>query len=81
MLNNPLYDFSNTSIYQNVILNGTPHFQDIDMNQYIIGQDSEAIGMADIGGALLVPFDILNINRTSSPDIGAYQHIIFEQEN
>ena len=47
----------------------------------IIGQDSEAINNADINGATLVPFDILNINRTTTPDIGAYQHIIFEEEN
>lgn len=80
IINNPLYDFSNTNYYQNIILNGVAHFKEIDENQYIIGQESEAIGSADSNGALQVPFDILNINRTLLPDIGAYQHIIFEEE-
>jgi len=80
ILNNPLFDFNNVSAYENVILNGKLHFKDVNVNQYIIGQDSEAIGNANQNGALLVPYDILNIPRTSSPDIGAYQHIIFEEE-
>jgi hypothetical protein len=53
----------------------------VTANEYIIGQDSEANGNADTNGALQVPFDILNINRTTLPDIGAYQHITFEDEN
>ncbi len=81
LLNNPLFDFTDTNVYQNVILNGNPNFKDITTNSYIIGQDSEANGNADVNGALQVPFDILNISRTTTPDIGAYQHIIFEEEN
>ena len=81
ILDNPLFDFSNTSYYQNIILNGNPNFKEIDTNQYIIGQESEAIGSADSNGALQVPFDILNVNRSTTPDIGAYQHIIFEEED
>ena len=76
-----MFDFSNTSYYQNIILNGNPNFKEIDTNQYIIGQESEAIGSADSNGALQVPFDILNVNRTTTPDIGAYQHIIFKEED
>ena len=30
---------------------------------------------------ILYDFDILNINRTSSPDLGAYQHITFPEDN
>jgi hypothetical protein len=81
LLDNPLFDFSDTNVYQNIILNGFPHFRDVLINDLIIGQDSEAINNADINGASIVPFDLLNINRTISPDIGAYQHIIFEEEN
>jgi len=81
ILDNPIFDFSNTSYYQNILLNGNPNFKEIDTNQYIIGQESEAIGSADNNGALQVPFDIRNVNRTTSPDIGAYQHIIFEEED
>ena len=81
LLDNPLFDFSDINVYQNIILNGFPHFRDVLINDLIIGQDSEAINNADINGAFLVPSDLLNINRTTSPDIGAYQHIIFEEEN
>jgi len=80
LLNNPLYDFNDANVYQNIILNGIAQFKEIAMNQYIIGQDSEANGSADTNGALQVPFDILNINRTIIPDIGAYQHVTFEEE-
>jgi hypothetical protein len=79
LLNNPLFDFNDSNIYQNIILNGITDFKDFATNQLIIGRDSDAIGKADINGALSVPFDILNMNRVTMPDIGAYQHIIFEE--
>ena len=81
LINSPLYDFTNTSLFENNILNGEADFKDIENNEFIIGQDSDAINKADAAGALLVPFDILGINRTASPDIGAYQHVIFEEGN
>ncbi len=80
LLSNPLYDFENTSLYQNPIINGMPDFKDVTENKFIIGEDSDAKGNADANSALQVPFDILNVNRTTSPDIGAYQHIVFEEE-
>lgn len=80
ILNNPLFDFENTSLYQNIILNGNPHFKNPSLNELIIGQDSDAINKASSTGATLVPFDILGVNRTTNPDIGAYQHITFENE-
>ncbi|RPD99938.1 hypothetical protein EGM88_01340 [Aureibaculum marinum] len=80
VLESPIYDFDNTSLYQNIILNGEPNFMDVSTNEYIIGEESDANGNADIDGALQVPVDILNVNRTVSPDIGAYQHIVFEEE-
>lgn len=81
ILNNPLYDFTDATVYQNNVFNGMTDFKDVFTNQYIIGQESEANANADVNAALLVPFDILNVNRTSLPDIGAYQHIIFESDN
>lgn len=80
LLENPLFDFTNNSLYQNILLNGKADFKDTSTNVYIIGQDSDANGNADANAALQVPFDILNISRVSAPDIGAYQHIIFEEE-
>ncbi len=89
ILNNPLFDFENTSLYQNIILNGNTHFKRTLMvddeveekDMFSIGQESDAIGKADTNAALQVPFDILNVNRTTTPDIGAYQHITFEEED
>jgi hypothetical protein len=81
LLNNPLFDFTDVTVYQNVILNGTPDFQNVDTNNLIIGEGSDANGNADFITALSIPLDILGISRTISPDIGAYQHIIFEEGN
>jgi hypothetical protein len=67
-------DFTN-SYYQNIILNGKTHFRDSQNSDFIIGQDSDAINKADTS---LFNLDILGVDRTTNPDIGAYQHIIFD---
>ncbi|MEN8187680.1 MAG: hypothetical protein ABFR05_11175 [Bacteroidota bacterium] len=76
----PLYDFEDTSHYRENILNGNADFKGIQTNQYIIGEESEAINKADKNAALQVPVDILGVDRATNPDIGAYQHIVFEEE-
>ncbi len=77
---NPIFDFDDENHYQNNIFNGDPDFKDIDNNDYIIGEKSNAVNKADLNTALQFPVDILGVNRTADPDIGAYQHIIFEEE-
>jgi hypothetical protein len=77
--NNPLYDFDDLTHYQNNVINGMPVFKDVQNNQYIIGEESDAVNKADTNASLLIPLDILGIDRTINPDIGAYQHIIFEK--
>ncbi|MBI9042549.1 hypothetical protein [Lutibacter sp.] len=72
------YDFTNTTYYQDNILNGNSHFKATQNNQLIIGETSDAIGKANLQGAQLVPKDILGILRSSPADIGAYQHITFD---
>jgi len=74
-----LFDFNDSSHYQDIILNGEADFKNVENNELIIGQNSDAIDQADHTGSLRVPFDILNVNRVLNPDIGAYQHIIFEE--
>ncbi|MCA0933850.1 hypothetical protein LCM02_15420 [Lutimonas saemankumensis] len=74
----PLYDFEDTSIYEDNILNGEADFKNVDLNQLMIGENSDCINMADIQAAQEVPFDLLGMYRIESPDIGAYQHMIFE---
>ncbi len=74
----PELDFSNTAHYTNNILNGVVHFKNTSANQFNIGQDNEGINQALGSAALLFPFDILGIDRTVNPDIGAYQHVTFD---
>jgi hypothetical protein len=74
----PEVDFDNTTLYENVILNGFPDFRDRSANDLIIGQNSDAINQGNQAAATLVPLDILGVMRTMSPDLGAYQHIIFD---
>lgn len=76
---NELYDFENSDLFENVILNETPEFLNTEENQMIIGEDSAANGMGDQTTANLVPFDILGKNRIQSPDLGAYQSTQFEE--
>lgn len=73
----PELDFSDTNLYQNIILNGFSHFRNASQNDFVIGQDSEAINRGNSTGAAQVPFDLLNVARTTAPDLGAYQHIEF----
>lgn len=74
----PNYDFSNTAHYENLIRNQEPHFRMPSENDLIIGENSNANTQGNPIFASQVPEDILGVNRTSSPDLGAYQHITFE---
>lgn len=69
-------DFTN-EFYRNVIINGNPDFRNVRENDFIIGEASDGIGL---GLRSVFRTDILGVDRTTSPDIGAYQHIIFEEE-
>ncbi|MDG1171800.1 MAG: hypothetical protein P8N05_03310, partial [Polaribacter sp.] len=61
--------------YQNNILNGNSHFRDPQRNDFVIGEESNAINKASSSA---YPEDLLGIDRTLKPDIGAYQHVVFE---
>ncbi len=73
--NNELLDFENPTYYQNIILSGIPDFRNTEENDFIIGQNSESIKKGISTGKGV---DILGMDRTDPPDIGAYQHIIFK---
>jgi len=73
------YNFNDISLYENVIFNQDPDFSDAFSNDLIIGDNSAANNKGNTTFANQVPFDILNNNRTASPDLGAYQHITFEE--
>ena len=75
------YNFNNLTHYSKNIFNTEPHFKAPENNELFIGENSEAIGKSLPEGTLLSPLDILGVTRTNPADIGAYQHIIFEEEN
>ena len=72
------YDFSNSAHYESILRNGAPDFKEPYENELIIGENSDAIGLGNTTFSSAVPNDILGEDRTTSPDLGAYQHIIFD---
>ncbi len=71
------YDFNDTTKYENVIRNLDPNFRKPGENDLIIGEDSPANAKGNPIFSAQVPSDILGVNRTASPDLGAYQHVMF----
>lgn len=76
-INTPELDFTDVAHYSNTILNGNTHFKNTANNEFNIGQNNDGINKALHSASQLIPLDLLETNRTTSPDIGAYQHIIF----
>ncbi len=74
----PEYDFINSSYFIDNLLNVNADFKSPSTNEMIIGENSEGIQQANTPGTLVVPYDILGILRSSPADIGAYQHIVFD---
>lgn len=76
----PNYDFDNLALYENIVFNEDPDFKDTAKNKLIIGQGSAAINVTGNNGfSNAVPLDILNKPRAASPDMGAYQHQVFQE--
>ena len=73
----PNYDFDDTTLYENVIFNDSPEFLDPFNNQLQIPIDSPSDGAGINAGVLST--DILGTLRSSPPDIGAYESILFEE--
>lgn len=74
------FDLEDTTHYEGNIFNEDPIFLNTGLNQFIIGVGSAAINEGLPAFANQVPTDILNVDRTTSPDIGAYQHVTFPEE-
>jgi len=82
-----LYDFDNTMLYSNILLNKNPDFKNTnpyeDFVDFRIGDNSDAINQADATIITLKPIlqtDLIGADRLPNPDIGAYQHITFEED-
>jgi hypothetical protein len=69
---NPLYNFEDTNRYSSVLLNQDATFFDAGRNDFRIGVNSAAGGMADEATVFNVPLDILGQDRTATLDIGAF---------
>ena len=73
----PNYQFTNEAKYENIRFNQAPEFRNILTNRFEISTTSPAINEGNTTIASQTPFDILNIDRTTSPDLGAYQNSMF----
>ena len=77
--NNPLYQFSTDAIHYNnctIATNSStnkPKYEDLNNNKLWLTEDLNL--PADAIFTALVPFDILNISRIASTDLGAYQFV------
>ncbi len=75
---NPLYNFDDTDRYLDNLYNEEVKFKDVNKGDFRLTATSPALDNADVEAALSVPLDILGIDRTKSPAIGAYE---FQFEN
>jgi len=73
----PFYDFTDVTHYHDNILNADHDFKNLQLNELIIGENSDCVGQASVSGTTQVPLDILGKTRGNPADIGAYEHIIF----
>ncbi|WP_430966266.1 hypothetical protein [Spongiimicrobium sp. 2-473A-2-J] len=73
--NDPLYDFGNNALYTDLFLNGDTDFREPRSNDFRLAESSSALDNAEPATALQVPLDILGVDRTVLPDIGAYERI------
>ncbi|MDY8138223.1 hypothetical protein [Aquimarina sp. 2201CG5-10] len=74
-----MYDFTDTNLFENIILNEDPDFKAPFENLLTIGDASAANGQASTPTS---GTDILGtIRNATAPDIGAYESIIFDPDN
>lgn len=69
----PFYDFTNQEFYTGIILNENPFFWNPLDNDFNLQSGSPAIDKGNLSTAFEVPFDIIQVDRTADPDLGAYE--------
>lgn len=74
------YMFDDITFYENNIFNEDPDFRDPFENGLQIGEASAANGLGNSTFAFQVPFDILGTSRTASPDSGAFESVVFNED-
>jgi hypothetical protein len=80
ILSNPYFDFDDNSHYNTLFQNIKTSLRNPQQNDFRPTQDSEVINMGDKSVAEGLSIDIIGINRTEAPDLGAYQHQVFEED-
>ncbi|MFC4632272.1 hypothetical protein ACFO3O_00020 [Dokdonia ponticola] len=70
-----LFDFDNPTLYTNIIRGGNPDFQDTLNNLLQVGEETAGNGQGLQSAANQFPLDIKGVNRTTAPDLGAYESI------
>ncbi|WP_224490597.1 choice-of-anchor Q domain-containing protein [Robertkochia flava] len=73
LLNNPLYDFENTSIYKAVIRNQDPGFEAPLAEKFRLTPGSAAIDAGNPATLADFPLDISGMERDELPDAGAFE--------
>ena len=77
--NDPLYQFTTDPIHYNAIVqNKDPKFFKIAENKLNIDESSAAFAKGN--STFLIPLDIIGINRTLPPDLGAFQNKPFPKK-
>ncbi len=71
--NNQLYDFENQDNFVDLLFNENAEYIDSNKNDFRILETSAVRDKANFEGAIQVPLDLLGIDRTGSPEIGAYE--------
>jgi len=72
------YNFNDGLLYENVVFNQDPNFLNPQNNRLQIPNGSSADNLGIVFGTLIS--DIFNVPRSATPDLGAYESIIFEED-
>lgn len=72
---NPLYNFQDSAIFSDVLINIETHFLATSRQDYRLTSSSEVLDFGERNTAMEIPNDILGNNRIISPDLGAFEFI------
>ena len=78
IVNNPFFDWDDSTCYNQIIRNGNPAFVLAEDNDMRITQQSDFLAKGAASAGASIPVDLAGNARTSPPDLGAYQHVIIE---
>lgn len=74
----PLYDFTNQTLYTNCVLNQDPVFFNTELNDFNIEtgtSGADGIALPGVGP----PLDLNGTSRSDDPDAGAYESVVFPE--